>query len=37
MNEGVWMKKIKWMKNIDEKITDLNKSEKSPITISIRY
>jgi len=30
MNEDVWMKKIKWMKNIDEKITDLNKSEKSP-------
>jgi hypothetical protein len=28
--EGVWMKKIKWRKNLDEKKTNLSKNDKFP-------
>ncbi len=31
MDGGAWMKKIKWMKNLDEKKTNPSKSDKSPL------
>ncbi len=30
MDESVWMKKIKWRKNLHEKITNLSKNDQSP-------
>ncbi len=38
MDEGAWIKKIKWMKNLDGKIINPGKSEwQVPIKVSIRY
>ncbi len=30
MDEGAWTKKIKWRKNLDEKMINLGKNDKSP-------
>ncbi len=30
MDEGVQVKKIRWRKNLDEKIIDLGKNDRSP-------